>query len=444
MKARSKLIPHITDWEENTPTALIDRFDVAVGDWALLGDPLAVEHTLQSIGDVYATTREGEVVQVFRTPKIPAGAKTFSAEVGRGSAGNVTYRTVPVFGGTLANVFGSRRVQAQYRGEHLRLGLSGRFNLLRFITAQHFPTRTIRGRAYPIREFATAIEQCHMRRGNAICLTDDTNLLLGPAAMYDYARLTPLEDLVRDYMQVISSLLREAIDSISSDYGVRTIYRPYFSLQYMEFVWEFDHSDPVRYVEHAEAPMRAMGQTTARYRALVRGEEARTKQDSFIVKTELCSGCTLAVYAKTNHRVRFEVRLTDNRISTVLKAQGVEGRTTYSLEDLCAMVSHLRDWAAIQFRDAMAEMHRSIVRQAHSPIDLCLTVARTLGDDALTKSVLETLRHRGSLASPQHSPSLEAAKKLTKAGVLSRRAPRHRVFVPKEKWVSAVQGLRRL
>ncbi|MEB8387426.1 hypothetical protein OO012_09315 [Rhodobacteraceae bacterium KMM 6894] len=275
-------------------------------------------------------------------------------------------------------------------------------------------------------------------------MTDDTNVLFGTPALYRYAQSKAAEDHLVDYINTVSSMLGTELCRIAGDYGVRVLHLPYYSIQHVEFVWEFQHDSPIRYVEATELPLRALGETTVKNRALVRGEEVRSTQNSFIVKAELSSGCTLAVYAKTNLSVRFEVRLNDYRIGKTLKDHGIGGRTTNSLVNVHAMLGHLRQSATRELMQAMAALERSThpLPDGPTPIDLCLEVTQALQDIALSKSVLETLRNRGSLASPQGSLFKGATRQLTSAGILMRRGPRHPVYVPQERWVSAVARLR--
>jgi len=419
---------------------MVDRAEIVIGDWALIGDARAVQRMINALPEITATTRDGEVVRAFGHVQQSRDGTVLDVQVSTGSRGNVTYTTRPVFKGNIRHAFGPDRVGQTIRGERVRVGLEGKLNLNHFLMAQNIPQFFGLRRTQTIAPFATAISEAYAQYGDEYCLTDETNVLIGSNALYRYVLHKPVEAHLIDYITVVQSFLGQELQSVGNSYGVRVVHAPYYSIRALEFVWEFSHDHPIRLVENLELPMRAIGPQSTRHRALVRGEAVRVLQDSFAIHSEMSSGCLMTLYAKTNKRVRFEVRMNDYAVGRALS----EGRTSRGLSQLSNMFSELRSWATDRFREALVDLERihAPSPSEKTPIDFCTEVATILNDKSVTLSILETMRNRGSLASPFTSPMKAAAETLLREHVLRRRRSRSLEFVPRDQWVAAVNGLR--
>ena len=250
-----------------------------------------------------------------------------------------------------------------------------------------------------------------------------------------------------DYLRLIETFMTTEMQDTADSYGVSVDHAPCCSLRKIEFVWEFSHPNPIRFVESLDVPMRALGEHSRRHRALVRGERFGVTQDSLSISAELSAGCDLIVHAKTNERIRFEVRLDRDAIAAMLrKGQDDASRTARHHDDLYQMIATLREAATEKMQAALAALDRQPMPPASdvTALRLCAEVGRILQDDSLADTVRETLRMRGSLASAVHSPVKDAAERLMAADVLRRSAPRSPVFVPTDRYVRAVGELRRV
>lgn len=434
---------------------MIDHAEIAFGDWAIRGPATEVVRFVAALPEIAAKTKGRSEVKVFTAPSGPPDARWVNAELSKGKRGNIVYQTLPLVGGTLITAQGKERVPRHTPGEHVRLGIDGHLNVNRFLMAQkiRWSSRLDRQRfKFPL---ATAIEGTPAASGTEYCLTDDMNLIIGPDPVYRKALSKPAEDHFMDCLRLMETFMTTELQDTAKSYGVTVVHLPYYSLRKIEFVWEFEHPNPIRFVEGLDVPMRALGPQSRRHRALVRGESLRVKQDSLSISAELSAGCDLIVYAKTNERVRFEVRLDRDAIGMILKkrngqdATGSEntdqkGRTTRNHDQLRRMVERLREAATERFQTALAMLDRQRVPPASdvTALRLCAVVGHILQDDDLAHTVLETLRMRRSLASPLHSTMRGAADKLIEAKVLRRSAPRSPVFVPTDRYVRAVEELR--
>lgn len=424
---------------------MIDHSEIAFGDWPVSGSGPDIVRFQRGIPEITATTRSGEVVPVFTSTNNSDDGYRVEIDVSGGRRGNIAYQTRPIFAGRLCVAKGAGRVPRHTRGEYVRLGLDGHLNIMHFIMAQKVRRFTRLDRPRLVLPLATALDGTPAAYGTEYCLTDDVNVAVGPKCLYRYILSKPAEDHFMDCLRLTESLLATELQDTARSYGVTVGHVPYYSLRKIEFVWEFTHPSPIRFVESLDVPMRALGPESRRHRALVRGESLRVRQDSISVSAELSAGCDLIVYAKTNERVRFEIRLDRDAIAAMLRrGQDDAGRTARNHDEMRRMVATLRVAATERMEGALAMLDRQLVPpKSHvTAMQLCAEVGRILQDDALAHTVLETLRMRGSLASAQQSAMRGAADRLMAANVLRRAAMRSPVFVPTDRYVRAVQELR--
>lgn len=447
MPARDRLIPPYVSDDRCLPPAMIDHAEVVIGDWPVRGPAPQVLRFEDAIPEAIAVTSSGVVVPVFGSTKRSKDGRWIEAELSSGRRGNVTYQTRPIVGGKLNLAKGTGRVPRNTPGEHVRLGLDAHLNINHFLMAQIVRRKSRLDRPRLETPLATAIDCAPAAFGTEYCLTDDVNLLIGPDRIFRYALSKLAEDHFMDCLRLTETFMTTEMQDTANSYGVSVDHAPYYSLRKIEFVWEFEHQNPIRFVESLDVPMRALGPRSRRHRALVRGESLRVWQDSLSVSAELSAGCDLIVYAKTNERIRFEVRLDRDAIAAMLRrGQGDAGRTARNHDDLHQMIATLREAATERMQAALAMLDRQRVPPASdvTALRLCAEVGRILQDDGLAHTVLETLRMRGSLASAQELPMRGAADRLIAADVLRRSAPRSPVFVPTDRYVRAVGELRRV
>jgi len=424
---------------------MIDHAEVVVGDWPVRGTAAQVLRFEDAIKEVYAVTNSGVAVPVFGATKRSNDGRWIEAELSSGRRGNVAYQTRPIVGGKLNQAKGTGRVPRHTPGEHVRLGLDAHLNIYRFLMAQIVRRKSRLDRPRLESPLATALDGAPIADGTEYCLTDDMNLVLGPARLYRYVLSKSAEDHFMDCLRLIENFMTTELQETAESYSVSVNHAPYYGLRKIEFVWEFSHPNPIRFVEGLDVPMRALGPQSRRHRALVRGESLRVKQDSLSISAELSAGCDLIVYAKTNERIRFEVRLDRDAITAMLRrARGDASRTARNHDDLRQMIAILREVATKRMQSALAMLDRQQVPPASdvTALRLCAEVGHILQDAALAHTVLETLRMRRSLASPLHSTMRDAVDRLIEANVLRRSAARSPVFVPTDRYVRAVEELR--
>lgn len=442
--SRQRLFPPFIAAERVIPHAMIDRVSIAIGDWAVIGPPVEVVRFLDAIPEIEVMTAEGELIQAFNRTKRSPDGRYASISVKTGSPGNVAYQKTPVFSGQIVQVFGRNRVPTSMPGEYLRLGFDGYLNLNRFISAQAVRPKTRLDCPRLVTPLATTITGRFAQYEDEYCLTNATNVVIGPDLLYRYILSKSAEEHFREYLGLIEGFLTYQLQSIASRFGVTVRHLPYYSLRMIEFCYEFYDPNPIRRVESLDVPMRALGPRSRRHMALVRGERLFVYQDSIAVGVELSAGCDLVIYAKTNRRMRFEIRFDSNAIDSQLSTVPMRtGRTTRTHSQVRSMVAHLRSAAEDRLGNAFEMLYRQLTPRAGvTVVQLCSRIGRILQDDSLADTLINVLRMRGSLASAQGSPLKAAAESLVNAGILQRAAPRSEVFVPTDPYMQAVQKLR--
>lgn len=437
--SREALIPSFTDRGGRIPSLMIDHIDMVIGDFLIHGTAQDVARFVERLDSIGIETHEGECLKLFNTANYALNGRMFDAQISRRDARLA-------LAGSLTKAFGVGRVPRHCR-EFIRLGLDANLNLNRFLMSQVFPSIYRLDRLKPNKPFALAVAQLCNSFGSEFCLTDEWNLLIGPPPLFRYALAKPAEGHFLDYVTRIETFLTQELKNVAYFRDNVTIeVSPYYSLRKIEFVAEFLHDNPTRFVESLVVPMRALGKESRQHRALVRGEEIEVKQNSISVAVEISAGCHLVVYAKTNERIRFEVRFNHDAITAVLRSMGSASRTASTHDGLGQIVAALREEATERMHWALDLLDKQRVPPASAvtAMQLCADVGRILQDDRLSHAVLETLRMRGSLAPPQMNSVRLASKKLVEAGILRRAAPRSQVFVPVSRYFWAVQSLRSL
>lgn len=437
MLSREALIPKFTSHGVTMPPLMIDHIDMVIGDFLIHGVARDVGEFVEKIDRIDLETHDGECLEVFNTPKYSPNGSRFEAHISRKDSRLA-------LSGALTKAFGIGRVP-RHSPEFIRLGLDANLNLNHFLMSQVFPNLFRIDRPVPVKPLALAIATLANNYKSEFCLTDDWNLLIGPPSIFRYALSKSAEGHFMDYVERIENFLTQELQRIAYlRENVTVECSPYYSLRKIEFVAEFSHDDPIRFVENLVVPMRSLGRESRQHRALVRGEEVHVKQNSISIAVEIAAGCHLVVYAKTNERIRFEVRFDQEGITAALKNKGDASRTANTHDDLRQIVATLREAATVRLRWALEMLDRQRIPPTTgvTAIQLCAEVGRVLQDDGLAHTVLETLRLRGSLAPPHKNPVRAASDKLVEAGILKRAAPRSQVFVPVDRYLRSVTGLR--
>lgn len=156
------------------------------------------------------------------------------------------------------------------------------------------------------------------------------------------------QPLLRRYLGgVIETLKNEVLRAGSVLDAEPSLLDATFNLKRAEIYWEFSDADPVATINQLLQRLGTISKKqTARNFGRFRGQDGLC----VIYGYRLASGIWLYVYAKTNKRIRFEIRYSLKKAAKTLK----EGHASKSRTDLIRYLQRLRTDASIRLREFLA------------------------------------------------------------------------------------------
>lgn len=229
---------------------------------------------------------------------------------------------------------------------------------------------------------------------------------------------------------------------------------PRFNLQYCETYWEFAADDAPFEVERIAPILEAYSELQSSTRSFPLVDSERVRQGHSRSITIQCGqGREVRVYAKTNQRVRFEVKHRMTGHNGFIITSPVTGRrtghTARSWEAFAPMVERLGMDAAQTLNSLFAFIQQRLAMHPSSttPFRLMLRFAQLIQDDAQASILLNLLVMDGQVSRrvlpPSFHPALET---LRQAGILqplaNGRGARPRPYEPTPQYCAAVEWLR--
>jgi hypothetical protein len=261
-----------------------------------------------------------------------------------------------------------------------------------------------------------------------------------------------LENCFRSVLRVFERELERV--SVNSDRNLRLIRAPHLNLKYCETYWEFTTDDPILEIDRITPHLVAFSELEASTRSFDQlNADQQRDGHSRSIRIQYGQGREICVYAKTNRRVRFEVRhrlRAPNGFLIPAAAQGQgAGHTATNWDAFTPLIQRLALDAAqtlnslfafIQQRQAM---HLSPV----TPFRLMLRIAQLIQDEAQAAIVLNLLVLDGQLSRrvlPRaFRPALDS---LREAGILqplaNGRGATPRPYEPTPEYRAAFEWLR--
>lgn len=257
----------------------------------------------------------------------------------------------------------------------------------------------------------------------------------------------------------------EAVCAMHDIEEIRSTPEQYVNLKTCETYWEFSSPNPVALVSSLAGSLAEFGRGEPRRRSfLVSDSDTRTVRHSHVVYVDAGPGRTIKVYAKTNQRVRFEVkhRMVPPNAHLLTRAGAAVPRRT-SRGGAHAPHSHTsQEWAGIYpMLDSLANDAANLLNRLFaflqsrqgaipSPITAQVLVQRVLGlvsDSNAAWALLGFLAHDGRIFAADLPSSFAAAiAVLREAEILERHDGLHpaRCFTLKPQYRAAWQNLRYL
>lgn len=269
-------------------------------------------------------------------------------------------------------------------------------------------------------------------------------------------------DRLREYMDAIRSMLevevRRVCECINSS-GNPVAWHPSAemewsgsdtSLQRVETYWEFKHDAPLQLVGSLEAELRAYCSSEMVTRRF-RGREERdgqlrlgTEENCLFLDAEVAPGIRLVIYAKTNRRVRFEVR---HFMPEQSHRRGLPQRTTGAAGACERIASVSADAVEVLNRFfAFLRARVDFVTFSYSPLTLLFECAACAERAAYGDAVLNMLLSQGSVT---RLPALTTTiRAMERAQILQRvnneQGIASAAFVVTPQYQQALEVLRRL
>lgn len=216
------------------------------------------------------------------------------------------------------------------------------------------------------------------------------------------------------------------------------------NLRTVETYWEFAVRDPLSWLREVEPLLEPLGHSA----------EARTFQfpdgmavshrtgnaRSFYVR--LRSGVALRLYAKTTHRVRFEIihDLTEN-------ARPLGGaHTSRTLQQLSIWCGAIAADAAAQVNAVLDVLERGRAREGSdaSVVHLITKITQVVRDDIVSTRIMELLAANGAIIPSSGAGLTRAVRRLKEAGILEPVSPRSLAVRLSREYLSAGVRLRHL
>ena len=256
---------------------------------------------------------------------------------------------------------------------------------------------------------------------------------------------------LRRYLQAVRDALTEELQRVAEDADILVSQRDDCSLRVVETAFEFAASEPtelVRSLHPLLSSYRADNVEESEYR----GPEVKRArvENSLSYRVRIRKGVYLRVYAKTNRRVRFEIRHENINVRELLGESPLPAhqngpRPMRTTAQLLQCLAALRQRAATEMNKFLAYCrHESrVVPSLYSPLSFIVTVASVLRDRDLSHTVVSLLTNlHGIISYRKASPELlAAAHELTEAGLLRFNRER-RGYIPATPYVEAVSVLR--
>lgn len=435
-------------------TAKQDRVNIVLGDWILgpTGDAdlmmffanlapaeiheslLGLAPTSLSVSDPWFT-RGTHFDPTCPTLMIRQGGRGHGLRAGR-----------PLVTGQLISTRFRRQPGDSY-GEgpvSRKINLNLSLNPTRFL--HHQPTvEWVTRRSIPVEDWdlpepRLIAQTAHLHDIDERSLDGNDNVLLGRARMsYSKGAAWPLH--LRRYWEGLLHKFDDIFHEAASLAILPVQFRSTANLRSIETYWEFHVNDPSAWLLEIEPVLRRLGLSSEarnfQYPEGYSGDAITGNSRSIVVKIR--SGVWLRVYAKTTHRVRFEVEH-----DLVENARPIGGsHTSDDLNMFFQWANLAADDAALHVNSALEQLERHQTRQGAqmSVTQLIIAVTQALDDPSQAEIVLELLAANQAITAPTGSGLRTSIRKLVSRSILEAANPRGRIYALSPKFSEAGRRL---
>ncbi len=235
-----------------------------------------------------------------------------------------------------------------------------------------------------------------------ISLDDNDNWILDAPQFSELHKAQMWEKLMEAYLQGALELIDIDVERARSleNVGLHTCAQPElrpFNLKSVETYFEFRGSDPIRTVFDLHPLLESFGDLAVRAKDF---EIPKWNKNSRVVTLQLRVGVTLKICAKTDKRIRFEVKhdLSEARFP---KIDAPRKHTFPSLKGVVRRINELRDDAAREVNDVLTHLRNrsSIPATDKTAIDFLYDITQVLSSRQEARVIISALCHHGCVAS---------------------------------------------
>lgn len=392
----------------------LDLVEIELACFQLEGDPVAAMVAMSSLHEMEVSTVDGRTVPLFNRPKRRRAGHPL--KVGIRSAASGSDRIAPILSGRLVAV-----ETTSWSNDHIglrpcvKVKVYAHFNVARFLAAQRYRRFRTAPHVRPRMPFALAGSRHPQVYGDEVAFGGDGNVLMGSPALYAYAAskssILHLIDLLTGFLSGVEQWVRERV----SGSEVEIVSHPRFALKRVEYHIETHCLNPRARIREFFPSLLRQGQIGNVYKRMLTGQVRQFGPYSLGVQIQLLEGVKLTTYAKTNRRIRFEVKYSGLGISG-----RVGRRTDLMMAQLSDVLRDVRHHAWDQLQRILLEVVQSAMplQEVYSPYDLCREIGVAADTSEVAEELFQSLCHTGRIVVPQNSILRSAVNNLTKSGVL--------------------------
>lgn len=422
--------------------AFIDRVQLTIGDWGLYGTEDNVCETLTNLRHQEVETAEGEIIPLFKGDPIYSFRQKLNIAFAAPKDDAKNKGIAPLLVGEIWYADRYRRPMS-LNDAASRVHFKTTLNLTRFVQAQKFKLRTrVDRKPRLLTGLVLAVDPDESWFADEWPLVPATNIIIGPWMKFAYAKSKSLHEHFVRYLSLVDGLLDRSLKQATPEASPSLPKREkHYSLQEIEFYWEYDCDNPIEVVSSMLSKIKRLGSVA--YEGSVDVEypqRASSKVDfqSPSVKAKIAQGTWLKVYAKTSRRVRFEIELKSEIIG-----KQANGQTAKSRRALGRKITPLVQYATQQLNSVLPTLIAPPVPRSNVPaLRLMSEINSVCEGPHVAEAIIGALVTFGRVSLYNNSPFKDPVHILRDKGVLTTVVPRSRNYVVTDEFATALEQLR--
>lgn len=417
--------PLDADTRVDAQSAHVDRVEVSIGDWALIGDESEICACLSEFRHIERETTQGQILPVFKSKIVKRIGEIKDVRFTSNPNTDSLTKASTLVSGACTLVPWRYQKAGRLPDERARLRFRTQLNLTRFLQAQNLRRITRLDRPSIAGSHVLEIVPDPTWYLDEIPLMPATNVIIGPDRKYAYALKSDRSIQFRRYVGLIDKMLNNVVERSFYHSAACPVYLPHYTLHAIEFYWEFDRIDAINYMVGLRPAVMAGGLPVREKTVPINLPEYEVRGQSPRYAIWLTKSSKLVAYAKTNRRVRFEVRFWGNVINKVAGP-----RTSPTLDDIVTLLPDLAERAARYvnvFLQSIASV--PIPPTYHTAVQLMHIITREAEHPAIAETILSGLIAYGRVSLFPNDPLRHTVHRLKEKGVLETNPPRSATYV---------------